>query len=435
MDSPWVGVPGLKIRAVDGLEERGFDDIMSTPFFYPANPGDTLRLIDKAYKFNVATYAPIIENRFIYTYDYAPDQSWTVYRNDLAGPNYRQTDHVFDEKVYFRVCIRKASGEVFGGCEDINDILVFKPGAKEQAIKPWIKDEVSKAAQRTASYANKNTKTFAILTDTHVTVNGTWPDTMESLRQLHEHISFDGVIHLGDMTDGMVTRLATRHYASVVMNDIKALGSPFWMALGNHDSNYFKKNTDVFTIDEQRELYLNGQMPHYCVDLCGLRLIFLDSFDSRDELRYGYSADCIGWLDSALASMGKGSQAIIFSHLPPRARLQYWSKTLRGEKELKDVTAKHIAKILAWINGHNHADGIDTAEGMPIISIGPAKCESFIAHKPKHMLTPERTLDTATQELFDILTVDLENKSLKFARFGAGYDKEISDGKGCFVCH
>ena len=102
----------MKIRAGDGCEELGHDEMLSTPLFYLANPGDKLTLLDSAYKYAIATYRLEVDERWIYTYDYAPDQSWTVYNKDLSGGSYRQDEYTFDKQVYFRVCIRSRKPRV-----------------------------------------------------------------------------------------------------------------------------------------------------------------------------------------------------------------------------------------------------------------------------------------------------------------------------------
>lgn len=434
MRIPLKGMAGLKIRAGDGMQEPGHPEMMSTPLFYLAHPGDRLKLIDPAYKFNVATYAPEVQDRWIYTYDYAPDQSWSVYRKDLRGDTYRQEDYVFQERTYFRVCLRKMDGTDFDGTEDMGRILVFEKHAATEAEcggKTWLKNEIRRIAERVNSLRAANELAFALLTDTHYTVNGTWEDTAFAIRQLHREIGFDGIIHLGDFTDGMVDRETTRYYTGLVLDSLKQCGVPVWAAIGNHDTNYFKNNPDRFSLQEQCELYLGIDEPRYSIDFADrkMRFIFLDSFDPEETLRYGYSDACIRWLKEQLESVPEDWQAIVFSHLAPVARLQYWAKELRGEKAIIEVLSGHAGKILAYIHGHNHADLLDNAEGFPIISIVNAKCEAFAEYKPQGAITPDRKLNDPSQEAFDIMLVSPENRRIRFVRFGAGKDKMVANGR------
>ena len=423
------GRAGMVIHAENGREELGFPESMSTPFFYKAAPGDTLILKDDAYTYFIAAYAPIVEEQWLYTYSYAPDQSWTVYQPDLTG-NRRQTGkYIFSSSMYFRLCLQKVSGECFDGSEAINDIISFERQLPDPSdTKPWLKQEVERAAQRVAALQDPDCMVFALLADSHYTVNGTWNDTAKALRLLHEKIRFNGIIHLGDLTDGMVTGVATRHYVEIVLADLKACGVPVWIALGNHDANYFKNNPERFSIEEQRALYLEGGELSYYVGFPKLRLIFLDSYNFDEEIRYGYSRECLRLLEEALEELNQTDKAIIFSHLPPVARLQYWTKTLRGEREMTDILTRYKGKILAWINGHNHADRLDNNEEVPVVSIGNAKCEAFYEHKTEGFITPERKLGEASQELFDVLMVNAEKGTARFVRFGAGSDRFVANG-------
>jgi len=436
MTVPLFARIGMKIRAADGCEELGFPEMMSTPFFCKANPGGRLTLRDAAYKFNVATYSLDVNPEYIYTYSYSPNESWTVYRNDLSGESYRQADYVFTETVYFRICLRKVSGELFDGSEDINAILAFENAPEPPVnVKNWIAEEAEKVARRVKR--GGGSLIFALLTDTHYTVNGTWYDTLSALQKVNEFINFDGIIHLGDFTDGITTGEVTRRYAEEIIGGLKSLGVPVWNVLGNHDSNYFMNNSERFSLSEQSNIYLERDEPRYYTDFENrkLRLIFTDSFDVEEELRYGYSRKCINWLDKTLKSMYNGWVAVIFSHLPPTARLQYWVGEIRGEKELADVLNANKDRVLAWINGHNHADRLDVSEnGYLIASIVNAKCEAFTEYKTDGFITPKRKLGNASQEAWDVMVISPNSRQvprkLSFIRYGAGEDRFFDGNLG-----
>lgn len=423
------GQAGLKIRAGDGLAEPGFPEMLSTPLFYRASPGDRLILLDRNYKFNVATYSPEVEQRWMYTYAYAPEQSWTIYRGDLSGDSYRQEEYVFSERVYFRICLRKTDGGLFDAADDINSILRVDSSPAGNGIRPWLPPEAQRVAEQALAMRRPGEFAFALLTDTHYTVNGTWEDTLACVELLSRTIGFDGIIHLGDLTDGMVPGDVTRHYVETMLSGLRNCGAPVWLAIGNHDSNYFRNNPDRFTGKEQRELYLDGRDVRYSVDMPGLRLVFLDSYDPDEQFRYGYSPECAAWFEQALAALPPGRPAIVFSHLPPVTRLQYWTSALRGEEEIMAVAKRHEKKILAWVNGHNHADRLDNGEGFPIVSLANAKCEAFTERKTEGFITPERRLGDASQELWDVLLVNAAERSMRFVRFGAGRDRAVVNGK------
>lgn len=311
---------------------------------------------------------------------------------------------------------------------------VYAPGQvweKWRVLPPpaaWIQDECERVCMRAEIIDAENTLRFALLADSHYTINGTWEDTVFCLKGLHERLGFDGVIHLGDLTDGMLPAEKTEQLEASIKSDMRALGVPVHIVSGNHDYNYFKGNPNV----------VYPSVPQFYVDYDEhkLRLLFIDSFDPKEELRYGFTNYCVHWLDAALQNMPKGYCAIVFSHVPPLVRLQAWAKDIRGRIALMDVMDRHADKILAFINGHNHCDHIfnDLYNGkFPIMSVNCAKCEYFLEHKPQGAVVPYRQLGTPKQESFDVLTVDTQAKQLNFTRFGAGEDRVVKNGKAEWV--
>jgi hypothetical protein len=305
---------------------------------------------------------------------------------------------------------------------------VWEPWRMSPAPASWIDGECESAAERVYKLAQIGTLKFALLADTHYVINGTWEDTAYSLRKTHELVKFDGVIHLGDLTDGMLSAQKTREFERVVIGDMHSLGVPVHVAAGNHDYNYFKGNSEI----------VYPRKPQFYVDYDSqkLRLIFIDSFDPKEQLRYGFTNYCVHWLDSVLSLMSEGYRAIVFSHITPLVRLQAWAKDIRGRAGLMSVLNKYADNILAFINGHNHCDLLfnDLYNGkFPIISINCSKCEYFLEHKPKGAVVPYRQLGNRTQECWDILIIDVEQRKLDFIRFGAGNDHAVKNGEARWI--
>jgi 3',5'-cyclic AMP phosphodiesterase CpdA len=324
--------------------------------------------------------------KWIYTYSYAPDEVWESWRDKI----------------------------------DVMD---------------WMEGEVERVVKQVRKLRRNGDAALLLLADTHYNVNGTWDDTRECLRRLQSAVGFDGIVHLGDFTDGMISAAKTKEYVGQVLEDLKRLDVPLYLCLGNHDCNYFMDNPQRLSLQEQRDLYLDGHEAHYEADFpeYGLRLMFLDSFDPDAQLRYGYSGECIDFLDDVLAKLNNEYSAIIFSHLPPLAKLQYWAANIRGEAGIMSILRKNSGKILAYINGHNHADLIGNEEKFPIISIANAKCEAYLERKPEGFITPERKLGTRIQECFDIMLINSGIREIRFIRFGSGRDKMVSCGKAKWI--
>ena len=81
---------GVTIYASTGMIGFNQPDRMSTLHFYHAVKGDSIRLLDDNYYFNVATYSLDFDDKYIYTYSYQENESWTTYRGDLRGDTYRK---------------------------------------------------------------------------------------------------------------------------------------------------------------------------------------------------------------------------------------------------------------------------------------------------------------------------------------------------------
>ena len=322
-------------------------------------------------------------HRWIYTYDYAQDSVWEEWRT--------------------------ASG--------IGD-----------GVPAWIEVEADAATERVKGKVEEELPCYILLADSHFAYNGTWDDTLASMRALCERLPVRGIIHLGDLTDGLLPLTKTEEIEDRVMSDMNSLGIPVHLVPGNHDYNYFRGNPEI-RYPENPRYYVDD-------DVYGLRLCFIDSFDPKAEPRYGFTEECVAWLDSALDGLPKDYKAIVFSHLTPLVRLQAWTSDIRNREKLIGVLDKHAGKIMAYINGHNHCDLLfnDLKNGQfPIISINCAKCEYFLEHKPDGAEVPFRRLGDRTQESFDIMQVDTKRNEIYFTRFGAGRDRAVINHKAVWI--
>ena len=323
---------------------------------------------------------------WIYTYDYAPDSVWEPWKYD-----------------------------------------VYKDGGLDENKVPlWIFEEADRVQKR----VKDGLPSWILLSDSHFVINGTWEDTYFSMREVSKRIRLQGIIHLGDLTDGLLPLSKTKEFENRCIDDLKSICDNLYIAAGNHDYNYFRGNTQI----------RYPSKPQYYADLPkeSLRLFFIDSFDPKEQYRYGFSDYCIHYLEAALDMMPEGYAAVIFSHVPPLVRLQAWTDNIRNREKMMGVLNAHADKILAFINGHNHCDHIynELYNGkFPVISINCAKCEYFTEHKPEGAVVPPRNLGDRTQESFDVMQIDAKIREIYFTRFGAGEDRAVKGGKGIWIEH
>lgn len=433
---------GITIFASTGVLGYNHQDRMSTRYFYKAVKGSKVILLNQDYYFNIATYSLSFDNKYIYTYSYKEEESWTTYNHDLSGQSYRQEDYIFSEEVYFRICLKRVDGKDFTDDEamKINDILLVVSKDTEYKEKQYFLDEVQKTVNTVIENRREKSLVLGVLSDSHFTINGTWEDTIHNIKAVNNKVNFDGIVHLGDLTDGMVPAEITKKYAEKIISDLKEINVPIYIVIGNHDTNYFNGNSEPLSEKEQYEIYqqhsdkyVNRELKnlYYFSDFkdISLRCIFLTSFDHREKLRYGFPDEELVWVRDVLESTPKAYSIIVFSHEAPLPTLDYWSDNIRnGDKLMSILERYHLnnrKKIMAFIHGHTHADYIYTERAFPIVSIGCSKCEYFTDKKPESATTYKRKLNSVSQELWDTLIVTPSENKINFIRFGTGEDREL----------
>lgn len=400
--------------------------------FYRVEAGDRLVCNSLEYEYALAFYMEEVEERLIYTYCYQEEENWAKYDGCFGNSEWKCEDNTFFESGWVRIIVRRKDHAILTEKDREMACRIFQLEQRETVHekKEYYNEEIQKSSDSVYRLKDENSLVFALMTDSHYVINGGWEDSISNLRAMHHRVKFDALIHLGDLTDGLTSRKITREYAGKVMGDLCSLGCPVYLAIGNHDSNYFHQNPEWFTREEQSFFYLQREEPWYFVDFekQKLRCLFLYSFDHREEIRYGFPIEEVEWAEKTLEDVPADYVVIVFSHVPLLPEMHYWSDQIRNSALLKEKLDEYVRKggeILGYIHGHNHADQIVYTEFFPIIAIGCAKCEDFKDKKPKGAVTYDRQRGTVTQELWDILVVNTEKKKMNLVRFGAGKDRVV----------
>ena len=439
---------GKAIDADTGMITDGEDTVMSSVLFYYVDRDTVIRIKDAAYVYEYAFYTTRWQEDYIYSYAYEREQNWSDYEKRLStiSRGYAQEETGFRQEGYIRLSLRRVDGNSLSKADLNNEqILALETGEQITHIltKHDVQREIRQCIDTVQRFRNEDSLVFTLLADSHMTVNGTWQDTVATIKKVDDAVYPDAIIHLGDLADGILSKEYCGHYADIALNDMKTINPKVYMTVGNHDTNYFQGNSDLLSEEEIYEYYLadieaegkKGKQLWYYDDYENrkLRLYFLHSYDSHEQLRYGYSMKEIEWLMQSLHTLPDNYRVIVFSHEAPIARLDYWASEVRnGERLLEELEGWHNAhekRIMAFIHGHTHADYIYEERAFPIISIGCSKCEYFTEKKPEGAAAYRRVRHTVTQELWDTLIVDTQENTLRFIRFGAGLDREIRNGK------
>lgn len=390
--------------------------------------GEQLFPLKPDLEYQVAMYSPDPDPQYIYTYSYPPEANLTAFYPDKSVFQWKTGPCLFSEPSYVRIIVR--AGIQADGLTLADYFRWEREEKSAEPLPPWIKEEAERVAKRVQQCRRPDDLVFFLLTDIHYTTGCNWPCTATSLAAAKQCIRPDGIIQLGDITDGLLPTVWTQRYAGRVLADIRALGLPVFGCLGNHDRNFFRGNTQGLSLKVSSQLCLGRDDPDYCTDYPEqrLRMIFLDSFDPQRQERYGFSMKTLRHLLTMLDETPYGWRVLVFSHVPPLARLHVWSNTIQGSEDAIGLLHKFRGKRnmpVTWIHGHNHADQIDNGAGFPVVSFGCSKLEAFAEHKPAGSVTRMRRLGEPSQELWEVLVFHTHGSDFDLIRYGAGTDRYV----------
>ena len=390
--------------------------------------GEQLIPLKSDLEYQVATYSPEPDPQYIYTYSYPPEANLTVFFPDKSAFQWKTGPCLFSEPAYVRIIVR---ADIQADGVTLADF--FRREGEERSaepLPPWIEEEAERVAKRVQQCRRPDDLVFFLLTDIHYTTGCNWDCTAASLAAAKQCIRPDGIIQLGDITDGLLPTVWTQRYAGRVLADIKSLDLPIFGCLGNHDRNFFRGNTQGLSLKACSQLCLVRDDPDYCTDYPEqrLRMIFLDSFDPERGERYGFSIKTLRHLLEMLDETPYGWRLLLFSHVPPLARLHVWSNTILGSEDAIGLIDRFRRKrnlAVAWIHGHNHAEQVFNGTGFPIASLGCSKLAAFPEYKPLGSVTRMRRWGEPSQELWEVLVFHVHGSDFDLIRYGAGADRYI----------
>ena len=406
-------------------------------------PGDRVLLLDKDYVFAVALYFPRRLKKLIYEYGYAKEANWTIYSRNVDDESFSDADFVIRKDRYFRVVVIRRDGRPLTEADrkKVGSIVAYEPMEEKRPgtiVRPWFRREIEKKSAEIEKIRKsfKNPLTLLLIADSHYTVNGTWDDTATNVNEMAKAVHYDGIVHLGDLTDGMLSKGLTEKYAKKIISDLRNTGCPVYVTIGNHDNNYFKNPLHVYSKEEMRDVYeipkRSKDYLDYYIDIKdkGIRLIFVESFNNNRFFRYGYDMAQLMWLKKAIKSAKKGTKFLIFTHDTPDGRYDCISvHTLNGKafiKILEHYNGLNGYKILGLFYGHTHADFVSKDYEFPMVSVNSCKLEFFKKFKPRGAVRWYKQENSVRQDSWDTLILEPETGRMELVRFGAGENRHIN---------
>lgn len=320
-------------------------------------------------------------------------------------------------------------------------------------VEPYYEPEVESTVASLKTVQTEPCLTFGLWTDVHYASRDTvvFPNTIRNFKEVAKHIRFDGVLCLGDMTDGDKSKVVTGERLSYIMSLQRGVGVPVYFAAGNHDINAYGSGSYLFSLSEMYQNYYsqcsNGVVydaSNYGVnfykdfDEFKIRLISIDSANSdASSPHYKYPGTTTTWFSGVMDTVPDGYTVVAISHLSPYSS-HNWSSTYPSNGS----TVKN--KISDFINGggtfimfmgHSHSDFSWSSPYLEIAThcnkANPHAAD-FIAEEGDDSLLPpgakiwKRTYSTPTEDCWDAVVIKPGSRTINMIRFGAGEDRTFT---------
>ena len=295
----------------------------------------------------------------------------------------------------------------------------------------------------------KNGETFVFITDIH------WENNYRNSPSLIENILDNTNVRLL-LCGGDLINTATKATAeNLIQSCVKAFDFstyPMHTAFGNHDANSLNWSTveeqtanefsanEVFGLTQKNASFANNYITDNGINFyfdrgdSKTRFIFLDS--GTDST---YSSGTIHALCNTLNSTPSGYKIVIVQHwyfngvTPQTAILTTTAQVLmdivkqyndRGSYTYSGETysfASAVGDVFLLLGGHTHYDYVLDADDANNTAGVPLVCTADDSWRDRTI-----TSGTITEQCFDVITLDYDNRVIKCVRIGDGSDRTIS---------
>lgn len=354
----------------------------------------------------------------------------------------------------------------------------------EEEFPCYIEKEVKEKTRQIQKFQDEKTITFAFMTDIHYALNHNhtirFKRTMRAYEELAKRVQIDMLLMGGDYTNE-----GCKEYKSDAFRELRALigNNEYFPVNGNHDDgtiwdeSYIENDVSVnhLTHTELYRLFYN-HLPKagaefdeknpslyymYNDNVSKTRYVFLDSgdipyiYDENGVLKYkgqhlfAMSQKQIDWLlEKALKFDETGWSVLFVTHsmlLPPdvenppqiRINMEILRRIILaykkgencsftfGEGDFertadKDFSEYNRADVIGFFVGDYHCDEVHYYDDIPLVLTG----NSVMYDKGSKNV--KRNNADKTELLFDVVTINKEQRKIYVTRIGAGEDREVS---------
>lgn len=337
--------------------------------------------------------------------------------------------------------------------QEITDDIAEIKSELNDALPSYLESEAEACQTELVSVCDEKAMVIAFTTDNHYGAsNGAnFPTTVDTIKSVNNKYPIDIIIDGGDLINGDESKAndITRILNAIDM--FESAQRTFYSIIGNHDDGSFTStNLPLFNKVEQYALYqrhniLNSDYSsdsecygYKDFDQFGIRLIYLDScygVNGHTGDSWGYSDDEVTWLSTD--ALNTQNQVVIFSHMGFTKEYSAYNLQVHNGAEMRAAVEAFIANggvVVALFHGHTHWDFIgqySQTNGFHEVSTGCSRVVSGpittrTDYYPQGATMPERTINTVTQELWDIIVIKPESREVNMIRYGAGSDRSFT---------
>ncbi len=379
---------------------------------------------------SVSNAIPIMDGDKVigYTLTFASGASVDLYIQEAAKPaeSIFKGINIFDEYVVLTLA----------------DGTTIELPLRNNQVKAYYAEEIEKTKASLRALMTEPCLVFPMITDVHYLAETSdspklIDDSVNNMIELSKDIRFDFLVCLGDLVQGDKPMSETEAEVRHVYAQFKKLGLPYYLSIGNHDTNIYYKNNGVymkdhvFTTSQLYGLYIRdiSDVTYDSSSMCGtnyykdfyqfnIRFIFLNS---NEDDGYGFSDETLAWFTEAIKT---DADVYVFSHRKP-------GSTYHNDAQMASVMA-NAKNFKMFFYGHVHYDCEFTApftEDNPYLAFAQLcnKCyeQTYSESWPVQAVLPDRKVGTASEDCFDIVVIRPKSNKVNLVRFGGGVDREF----------
>ena len=335
----------------------------------------------------------------------------------------------------------------------LEKVPAFDPEAPE-----FFEEEMTETLDSVRKCQTEPCLVFPLITDIHYgsdTCEGNkWiftEDTIKNLKRFVGEVNCDGVICLGDITDGGYhsnypsSVSNTILVGSMLLNTLRELDVPLYFTMGNHDdSRYF--SSSWMTIEQIYATYMSQSCKNVIFDMgyyglnyyadfesFGVRLISIDTNKAPTVSgagAYGFSNQTVAFLTSSLASMDSSWMAVVITHAPIFGKLlKEGASAINGSANVQNAI-RNSGKTVAIFSGHTHYDVFDVDEFIHTVTAAN-KVSLRTEDQDIELVGNElgrvyiRQTNTKTEDLWEAVVLRPFSRILDLVRFGSGVNRRF----------